>query len=188
MRDAVISTDRLEVHYVLPSEYQQLMANPSDPALWVNRGFANPYGYFVHEPGPLRFRYPLVLADPSKAPYLLRVAVLRDAAEIIGGAGFHDAPDEAGMIEIGFTILEPFRRQGFGLELLHGMWRWVIEQPNVRTLRYTVSPDNSASQHIIRMLGFTHVGVQIDEEDGPEDIFEMSASEYRHRFADRSRA
>lgn len=175
------------MHHVLPEEYERLMVNPSDPVLWVDRGFRNPHGYFVHEPGPLRFRYPLVMANPNKAPYLLRVAVLRETAEIIGGAGFHDAPDADGMIEIGFAILEPFRRQGFGLELLHGMWRWVVEQPNVHTLRYTVAPDNEASQHIIRALGFTHMGVQMDEEDGPEEIFEMTVSEYRLRFMQHDR-
>ena len=67
-------------------------------------------------------------------------------------------------------------------EMLHGMWWWVVDQPGVVTLRYTVSPDNAASQAIIRKLGFAHVGQQIDEEDGPEDIFEMSAAEYRRRY------
>jgi hypothetical protein len=28
-------------------------------------------------------------------------------------------------------------------------------------------------------LGFAHVGQQIDEEDGPEEIFEMSVTEFR---------
>jgi hypothetical protein len=31
---------------------------------------------------------------------------------------------------------------------------------------------------IINSLGFTHVGQQIDEEDGPEEIFEMSVADF----------
>ena len=52
----------------------------------------------------------------------------------------------------------------------------------MRTLRYTVSPDNAPSQAIIRKFGFEHVGQQLDEVDGPEDIYELSAEEYRRRF------
>jgi hypothetical protein len=37
---------------------------------------------------------------------------------------------------------------------------------------------------IINSLGFTHVGQQIDEEDGPEEIFEMSAADFRSNLVD----
>jgi RimJ/RimL family protein N-acetyltransferase len=59
------------------------------------------------------------------------------------------------------------------------MWSWVIDQPGVQILRYTVSATNAPSMAIINSLGFTNVGQQIDEEDGPEEIFEMSAPDFR---------
>lgn len=83
------------------------------------------------------------------------------------------------MIEIGLEVVPAYRRQGYAVEMLHGMWGWVVDQPGVRVLRYTVSPENLPSQRIVRGLGFTHIGVQIDPEDGPEDIFEMTAVAYR---------
>ena len=137
----------------------------------------------MHDPGPLPHRVPRIAADPLAAPYLMRVAVLREDAIIVGGAGFHDRPDADGMIEIGLGVEEPFRRRGYAEEMLRGMWGWVIDQPGVRTLRYTVSPDNTASLALIARFGFARVGQQIDEEDGPEDIFELAAQEYRDRFA-----
>jgi RimJ/RimL family protein N-acetyltransferase len=82
------------------------------------------------------------------------------------------------MIEIGFGICEPCRNQGFGKEALLGMWTWVIDQPGVTTLRYTVSATNAPSMAIINSLGFRPVGQQIDETDGPEEIFEMSVTEF----------
>jgi hypothetical protein len=62
------------------------------------------------------------------------------------------------------------------------MWLWVIDQPGVSILRYTVSATNKTSVVIINKFGFIHVGQQIDEEDGPEEIYEMSASEFRKIF------
>ena len=178
----LIRTDRLDLHAVLPEEYALLAVDRADPRLWVDRGFTNPLGHLVIDPGPLPHRLPRIAANPAAAPYLLRLAVLRDEGIVVGSAGFHDLPDADGMIEIRLGIEPPYRGRGLAQELLHGMWGWVVDQPGVVTLRYTVSADNAASRAIIRKLGFDHVGVQIDEEDGPEDIFELPATDYRARF------
>jgi RimJ/RimL family protein N-acetyltransferase len=59
------------------------------------------------------------------------------------------------------------------------MWSWVITQPNVKILRYTVSASNLPSMAIIAKFGFSHIGQQLDEEDGPEEIFEMSVADFK---------
>ncbi len=180
--DLLIATERLDLHTVLPEEYRILQVDRADPRLWVDRGFSNPLGHLVDDPGPLPFRIPRVTADPGAAPYLLRLAVDRERGIVIGSAGFHDRPDADGMIEIGLGVVPQERGRGYAQEMLTGMWGWVIAKPEVRTLRYTVSPDNAPSQAIIRKFGFEHCGQQIDEEDGPEDIFELSVDHYRACF------
>jgi RimJ/RimL family protein N-acetyltransferase len=64
-----------------------------------------------------------------------------------------------------------------------GMWSWVINQPGVQTLRYTVSEANTPSIAIIKKFGFKHMGEQIDEIDGPEQIYEMGVAEFRTRYS-----
>jgi RimJ/RimL family protein N-acetyltransferase len=87
------------------------------------------------------------------------------------------------MIEIGFGIVPESQNRGFGKELLHGMWQMILKSPDVKTLRYTVSPENLPSMHIIKKLNFDLVGEQIDEEDGLELIYELSCEEYKKRFS-----
>lgn len=181
----VIRTERLDLHTVLPSEYAILGVDRGDPRLWTDRGFSNPYRYLVDDPGPLVHRIPRILADPGAAPYLLRMAVLRSKGIIIGSAGFHDRPDASGMIEIGLGIVPDWQGQGFATELLAGMWGWVVRQQGVRVLRYTVSPDNLPSQAIIAKFKGVRRGQQIDEEDGPEDIYEVTAEDFAHRDIER---
>ena len=82
------------------------------------------------------------------------------------------------MIEIGFGIVPERQNLGFGKELLHGMWKMICKEPDVKILRYTVSPENAPSVHIIKNLGFLEVGKQIDDEDGIELIFEMPKEDY----------
>ena len=143
-------------------------------------GFSNPYKHLVNGPNPLRHRIPRVKKDPAFAEIGLVLAITD--GEIVGSAGFHDYPDENGMIEIGFGIVPEKQRQGYGLELLHGMWHEIAMRADVKVLRYTVSPDNEASMHIIKKLGFEQVGEQIDEEDGLELIFEMPILEYLEKY------
>jgi RimJ/RimL family protein N-acetyltransferase len=183
MSTEVIATKRLDLNLIPIAELIMLHEDPDNPALLTDREFSNPYKELTHEhSGPLRWRVPQVKADPSTNVWFIRWIVLRETKQIVGSISFHAPPDEVGMIEVGFGICEPCRNNGFGKEALLGMWTWVIDQPGVHTLRYTVSASNGPSMSIINSLGFEHVGQQIDEEDGPEEIFEMSANEFRSRL------
>ena len=143
---------------------------------WV--GFTNPDNHLMEEPTPLRFRIPRVKASPEFAEIAIILAISKETNEVVGSAGFHDFPDEKGMIEIGYGIVPRMQNQGLGKELLIGMWKLICARDDVKILRYTASPDNAPSLQIVRKLGFTEIGVQIDPEDGPELIFEMSKEEF----------
>jgi RimJ/RimL family protein N-acetyltransferase len=178
-QDLVIQTNRLLLYTVVPKEYEMLALDQADSKLWVDRGFSDPDKHFFSNQNPIKYRLPKVRHNPEYTKYLLRVAVLKDDPIIIASAGFHDAPNSDGMIEIGFGVDRNYQGKGYGQEILHGMWTWVVSDPLVKTLRYTVSPDNLISQHIIIKLGFEYKGQQMDEMDGPEDIYELSASDYK---------
>ena len=181
----LIQTSRLDLHLIPIPELIMLHEDPDNPTLLTDRDFTNPHNELTHEhSGPLRWRVPQVKADPTTNNWFVRWIVSRESKEIVGSISFHAPPDEVGMVEIGFGISEPCRNQGFGKEALLGMWAWVINQPGVTTLRYTVSATNGPSMSIINSLGFAHVGQQIDEEDGPEEIYEMSGAEFRLRLKD----
>lgn len=138
----------------------------------------NPYRHLITNPGPLPYRIPRVKTNPEFVEICLVLAIEKNTGDIIGSAGFHDFPNEKGMIELGFEIVPEKQNQGFGTELLHGMWKMICQRPEVQILRYTVSPENTPSVHIINKLNFTLVGEQIDPEDGVELIYEMSVSQY----------
>jgi RimJ/RimL family protein N-acetyltransferase len=53
--------------------------------------------------------------------------------------------------------------------------RWAGTDPEIRTVRATVRPDNVASLAVIAQFGFAYVGEQWDEEDGKETIPEVDA-------------
>lgn len=181
--EPTIMTARLDLVHLSVVEIVTLFENPSDPLLFVEREFSNPYRILMDDPGPLGWRVPQVKVDPSVNKWFVRMMVLRETGQVVGSTSFHGPPDEAGMIEIGLEVEPSHRRIGLATEALTGMWSWVVRDPSVQILRYTVAIDNEPSIGLVEKFGFEKVGRQIDDVDGPEDIYEMSAAEFTRRFA-----
>jgi RimJ/RimL family protein N-acetyltransferase len=182
MHQPVIMTPRLELHHIPAEGLISLYEEKSDLLAIAGRGFSNPLQNLVLESGPLGWRAPQVKADPSTNKWFVRFIVLKESKIVIGSTSFHGIPDDNGMMEIGLGIEEAYRNQGFAKEALLGMWRWVCGEPGVKVLRYTVSPTNTPSVKIIEGYGFTYLGQQIDEEDGPENIYEMSVDDFMNKW------
>ena len=182
MLEPEIVTNRLELAHISVQGIIDLLEKKDDTAAIAGRSFTNPHQVLVRESGPLGWRVPQVKENPAVNRWFVRFIILKSSREIIGSTSFHGVPDENGMMEIGLGIEEEFRNQGYAREALAGMWRWVCRQPDVKTLRYTVSPDNLASIAVINYFGFGFMGQQMDEIDGPENIYEMSTEEFMQKW------
>jgi [ribosomal protein S5]-alanine N-acetyltransferase len=133
--------------------------------------------YFVTERarGLWRLRADQVDADPESGRWIARAAVAEPEGEVVGHAGFHGPPDAAGMVEIGYSVDPAWRRRGYATAMLRELLQRAAGEPEVRSVRATISPDNEASLATIAGFGFTSNGEQWDEEDGLELIFERPA-------------
>ncbi len=170
----VISGPRLDL--VLVTVEQLLARDASDTPIPL--AYADPHDAIGPDNSPLRFRVAQVGEDPSVNPWLMRLAVLRETQEIVGLVNFHDAPDERGMVEIGYRVHPEHRRRGYAREMATTLWSYVAKRPDVSWLRATVTPDNVASIAIIEGAGLVHVGEQVDPEDGLELIYEIASLDY----------
>ena len=119
-------------------------------------------------------------SDPALQPWLLRGMILRETRELIGHIGFHTGPNPAylaglapGGIELGFTVLEPFRRQGFAREAAEALMNWARDQHGITRFVVSIRPDNGPSLALARRLGFQRIGEHLDEVDGLEHIFRL---------------
>jgi RimJ/RimL family protein N-acetyltransferase len=126
-----------------------------------------------------------VRTDPAEAAWVTGVIVATSAAFsgaaasgaaasgfAVGRAGFHSAPDAAGLVEIGYAVDPQFRRQGYAREALRALIERAEREPAVRTVRLSIRPDNAPSLAVAAPFGFRHVGEQWDEEDGREILWE----------------
>jgi RimJ/RimL family protein N-acetyltransferase len=182
MLEPVIISERLELHHISVAGIIELLESKSDQSAIAGRDFTNPHKNLIENSGPLAWRVPQVKVDPTLNKWFVRFIVLKENREIIGSTSFHGAPDSEGMVEIGLGIEPAFQGKGYAKESLQAMWSWAANSPEVRTLRYTVSPDNLPSIAVIKYFGFDYKGQQMDDIDGPEDIYEISAVEFLKRW------
>ncbi len=180
--ETLVQTPRLDLYHICAEDLVILFEDPENLSIYEGKPYSNPHRQLMDDKGPLAWRVPQVRVDPNVNRWFVRWIVLRTSGEIIGSTSFHSAPDDAGMIEIGLGIQEAFRNKGYAKETLLGMWRWALGDLLVQKLRYTVSIENAPSIRVIESFGFHYVGEQIDEEDGPESIFEMSRGEFLSKF------
>ena len=113
-----------------------------------------------------------LVADPTDTDWVTRVVMVDGT--VVGRAGFHGAPDETGMVEVGYEIDPAHRRRGYARAALLVLLDVARAEPGVRTLRATISPDNDASRDLVTQHGLVENGEQWDEEDGLEIIFEIA--------------
>ncbi|SDO43315.1 Protein N-acetyltransferase, RimJ/RimL family [Klenkia soli] len=122
--------------------------------------------------GVWRRRSEQVRRDPAAADWVTGLIWDEDRRVVVGRAGFHGPPDAAGMVEIGYAVEPAHRRRGYARAALEALLRRAQEESAVRTVRATITPDNTASSGLVAQYGFTAVGEQWDDEDGLEIVHE----------------
>lgn len=116
-----------------------------------------------------------IAVDPESEHWAASVIVDDTTGAAVGHAGFHGPPDADGLVEIGYSIDPLVRRQGYARAAVVALLERCAAEPDVVTVRASISPTNEASLATIAGFGFEHTGEQIDEEDGLEYIFERPA-------------
>ncbi len=129
--------------------------------------------------GVWRRRSEQVERNPGDAAWVTGVIWDEDQQVAVGRAGYHAPPDASGMVEIGYAVDPQYRRRGYARAALEALLQRAAREPLVRTVRVTISPDNTASYQLASQYGFADVGQQWDDEDGLEIIYEVDPARYR---------
>ncbi|HMN28379.1 MAG TPA: GNAT family N-acetyltransferase [Caldilineaceae bacterium] len=180
----IIQSARLNLIPLTPAFLEASLAT-DQPAAEKLLGLTIPPEWFAAtNRGVMQLRLGQLRAEPGLQPWLLRAIAPREKGLMVGAIGFHTRPGAAylaalspGGVEFGYRVFEPFRRQGYASEASIALMNWAHAQHGVTRFVLSISPENHVSLGLAQKLGFTRIGAQIDEEDGPEDIFEWRVSD-----------
>jgi RimJ/RimL family protein N-acetyltransferase len=157
----------------LDAETLQALIDHDLDAARAHAGVALPEE-FLNDTWLWTLRLGQMVGEPRVASWLVRAVVAQSgpaAGAVVGHAGFHGAPDERGMVEIGYRIVAAHRRNGYAQAAVTELLAYAREH-GAAIARASISPDNPRSLRIAALFGFVEVGEQMDEIDGPELVFE----------------
>jgi RimJ/RimL family protein N-acetyltransferase len=79
---------------------------------------------------------------------------LNTTEEVIGKVGFHGMPDEKGVLDLGYEIYEPFRRQNYCYESVMALIEYVFKYDLVNNIQADCEKKNIASSKVLTKCGF----------------------------------
>lgn len=171
----VITTDRLRLVPVPPAALRFFLERRREEAKAL-LGVAIPDEFL--SPGDDYFsqmQLNRMEESPDERDWMVRLMVLKGSPTAIGNIGFHGPPAFIGRAELGYTVFAPWRRQGFALEAIKAMLHFAASR-GTSSVFLSISPNNAPSLALADRLGFRQVGVQEDEIDGTELVFELELS------------
>ncbi|MDA0364569.1 MAG: GNAT family N-acetyltransferase [Chloroflexi bacterium] len=178
--DAVITTPRLELRTMSADFLEATLFGDLARAEAIG-GFTLSEDWPGESPRLLRHWIDALRADPTREFWMARAIVQRSDELMVGHIGCHDRPGAphmehwapgANAVEIGYTVFAAQRGLGYATEAAAGLMDWAWVSHGVDRFIASVSPDNAPSLRVITKLGFVRIGSQIDDVDGPEDVYE----------------
>ena len=100
-------------------------------------------------------------ADPERVGWIAWYGLADGEGDVvptlIASGGFFGPPQE-GSVEIGYSVLPDFQRQGYGGEMAGALTEWALAQPGVERVIANVAAGNTSSVRLLRRLGFSERG------------------------------
>ena len=98
-------------------------------------------------------------ADPSLLGWGIWLMIHRAERTIIGDLGFKGRPDREGTVEIGYSVVPAYRRQGYAFEAVQALIGWAFAQQGVKRIIAECTIDNAPSIRILEKLGMHRLGI-----------------------------
>ncbi len=170
-----IETERLTLfatelkHFELVMQSKQLLAEHLAVTVPLS---------FPESEDALPWFYDLVKQDETLVGWLSFWALHRIDNTLIAGVGFKGKPDENGKIEIGYSVIPEYRRQGFASEMVEALLEYGFSNPDVTAILAQTRIDNIPSMKVLERFGMRQTGTSRDDEEGEMLVWKMDRRDY----------
>jgi [ribosomal protein S5]-alanine N-acetyltransferase len=152
-----LNTQRLRLCLKTEAHYTAWANHPDRLAELLHAGIADGFPVFQEEMKAER-RTHSDLTEVEEVWGAWFVITQASPQNVIGTVGFHNPPDEAGIVEIGYSIVSGYRRQGLASEAVGGLVAFALGTGRVKELRATTISQDVASGGVLKVNGFVQLG------------------------------
>jgi RimJ/RimL family protein N-acetyltransferase len=175
----LITTSELQLIPSEPEHLEDSLMNRTDLASRLQ--VTLPASYPV-EADAIPWFCQLLKEDPSLVGWLHFMVMRVADRTLIGDGGFKGKPGhagEAGLVEIGYSIVPEFRGQGYATEVARSLIDYAFSHPEVSAVAAPSAVGNIGSIKVLERVGMKIVGEMEDPEDGRMWRWRLNRDEYR---------
>lgn len=152
----VIDTPRLELIAATADLLTLEMEDPAGFAVALNARVSPAWPPGEYDRDAISFFRDRLAEHPEHAGWYGWYAREREEGDLVGAVGYFGPPSE-GRVEIGYSLVEAFRGQGFARELVEALVTHAREQ-GVASVQAHVQEANSPSIRVLERCGFMKEG------------------------------
>ncbi|MFD3447521.1 GNAT family N-acetyltransferase [Microbacteriaceae bacterium 4G12] len=104
----------------------------------------------------LPFKIERLQKQPDRSKWS-RLIIHKQDGLIIGDIGFKGGPNEAGTVDIGYSIVPSYRKKGYATESVESMIAWALSQAEVKRVTADCLEHNLASIRVLQKAGMKEV-------------------------------
>ena len=108
----------------------------------------------------LRWSIDKLRANPEHSGFHIWYVILLEdqRRKLVGMVAFKGPPDDQGVIEAGYSIVEKYQRRGIGTEATRAIMRWAFEDSGVKLITAETFPELEASIKVMKGCGMRFLG------------------------------
>lgn len=153
MNFEIIETERLRLRKLTPEGHQFVFRNYSVPDIKQFFGIHRDEDFKMET---LRFEKGMTTYNRS---FVLFHLLDKKNDTVLGACGFHNWLAEHRRAEIGYALIDDlYKRKGYMSEAILPIVAYGFNEMNLNRMEAFVSPDNEASQRVVKKLGFQQEG------------------------------
>lgn len=97
---------------------------------------------------------------------------------LVGNGGFKGAPDQSGMVEIGYEIAAEYWNRGLATEAVQGMIDYAFDHEEVQAVMAHTLAEKNASNSVLQKVGMKFIAEVGDPEEGKIWRWQINRDEY----------
>jgi RimJ/RimL family protein N-acetyltransferase len=129
--------------------------------------------------------YEYLKAHPDALGWWMYLLIHSADRKLIGLVGYKGRPDEAGMVEIGYSLSTRYRLRGLATEAARSLVDHAFSYPEIKRVIAHTLPERNGSVRVLEKLGMKLVGTVIDPDDGEVWHWSLGRDDYKKKGAPR---
>jgi RimJ/RimL family protein N-acetyltransferase len=159
----MIETENLQLIPCELAHFEAILQDPSRLERLLGISIADGW---IEFPEAMSYGYEYLKTHADARGWWTYLFIHKADKALIGTGGFKGPANNAGMVEIGYSISPQYRNRGMATEAARGLAGYALSHPHIKMVEAQTLAQVNPSTRVLEKIGMTKTGTIHDPEDG----------------------